>query len=907
MSVVAVDTAGNESAATTVSWELDATAPAPQPVVTGLPGALTNEKAFTLTASGSTDKNSVTYRWTFNGQTATGNTFDVATTTDGTYSVSVVAVDTAGNESAATTVSWELDTTAPAPVPVVAGLPGALTNQKTFTLTASGSTDKNGVTYRWTFSGQTATGNTFDVATTTDGDYSVSVVAVDDAGNESAATTVNWTLDTVAPADLAISGDPVAGSVVKTTAFDLTAFATDATVLTFSWTLNGDAVEGNTTSNYVGTAVEGTNTVTVMATDAAGNVSAQPATHIWVVDTIAPTTPEISGKPEKLTNQGEFGMTATSTDATRLTYHWRLNGGEESTLNEGEAFADTVSEGDYTVSVYAEDEAGNFSQPATYSWTYDVTAPSMPEFTSKPREFTNENSYEFVVTSKDNVSAVSYCWSTNNVEFTDGVATLTEGVATLTGETNEEGEYTVWVYSKDVAGNVSQTNSWTWTYDVTAPTVVKFDSDTPAYFKEGMMLTMKVEFSEVVTNFTAESLMVSNGKNVTVTAVEGSTTNYVVTVEPIEDGEVSVQIPAGVVADYAGNLNEASGTLTRTYDTTAPKVTLSSATPEQPELLNIAAMPFEVTVTFDEVVTNFTAQALTVENGKVVEFTESQEPDKTNKVFTVTITNADELVTSISVSIAAGTVTDLAGNGNDASNVLTRNCDVMRPTIEFDGARTNNSARVTIKVLFSDNATNFLDNLSFTKDSVSVSNCTVEVRDIDRVNGTCQIVITPIEGDVMTFEIEENVVTDPAGNGNKAFPKMIFTLRDDHWDWEYEESETPPEPTSVDVEFGKGVCVKVDSKTGVTNSVRFTAIGFKPGDVSTFTMSGFAPSTLKEPEEFHMWFVVCDSLGGEVEYKAVDFVKFESGELTVTLPAEATQNKDALFIIGIDNSDNSGN
>ena len=125
--------------------------------------------------------------------------------------------------------------------------------------------------------------------------------------------------------------------------------------------------------------------------------------------------------------------------------------------------------------------------------------------------------------------------------------------------------------------------------------------------------------------------------------------------------------------------------------------------------------------------------------------------------------------------------------------------------------------------------------------------------------------------------------------------------------WSEEES---PEPTTSDIEFGGGICVKVDPETGVTNSVSFTSVDFKPGDVSTFTMSGFDPSTLEKEEKFHMSFVICESLGGEVEYKykkAVDFVKFESGELTVTLRAEATQNKGSLFIIGIDNSDNSGN
>ena len=368
---MAVNATGGESpATTTVSPPLDTTAPTPAPTVTGLPGELTNVKNFTLTASGSTDSNGVTYRWTFNGATAEGDTFEVTTTTDGAYSVSVVAVDDAGNESDPTTVSWTLDTTKP-PAPTVTGLPGELTNETNFTLTASGSTDSNGVTYRWTFNGATAEGDTFEVTTTTDGAYSVSVVAVDDAGNESDPTTVSWTLDTTAPVDLEISGDPTAGSVVNKKEFNLTASATDATALTFRWTLNGVEVEGNTSSNYVGEAAERTNTVTVTATDAAGNVSAPSATYIWVVDTEKPTPPEISGEPESPTNEADFEITAASTDATQLTYHWTFNGDEANTT--AATFSGTAGEGQNTVSVYAVDEAGNESDPTTVSWRLDTT------------------------------------------------------------------------------------------------------------------------------------------------------------------------------------------------------------------------------------------------------------------------------------------------------------------------------------------------------------------------------------------------------------------------------------------------------------------------------------------------------------------------------------------------------
>ena len=293
----AVDAIGGESPATTVSSPLDTTAPTPAPTVTGLPGALTNVKNFTLTATGSSDPNGVTYRWTFNGATAEGDTFDVTTTTDGAYSVSVVAVDDAGNESAATTVNWTLDTTEP-PAPTVTGLPGALTNVKNFTLTATGSSDPNGVTYRWTFNGATAAeGPSFKVETTDDGDYSVSVVAVDEAGNESAATTVNWTLDTKAPTPApTVTGAPPAptvGGVSSATTNEkeiwLSASGSsdehDGNDVTYRWTFNGATAEG--LRFKAETTDDGVYSVSVVAVDKAGNESA-PTTVSWTLDTTTP-------------------------------------------------------------------------------------------------------------------------------------------------------------------------------------------------------------------------------------------------------------------------------------------------------------------------------------------------------------------------------------------------------------------------------------------------------------------------------------------------------------------------------------------------------------------------------------------------------------------------------------------
>ena len=1152
--VVAVDNAGNESEATTVNWELDATKPT-KPTISGLPGALTDQKTFTLTASGSTDAHGVTYRWAFNGQTAEGNTFDVATTTDGNYSVSVIAVDNAGNESEATTVNWELDATAPSPKPSVAGLLDALTNQKTFTLTASGSTDKNGVTYRWTFNGATAEGDSYTVVTTTDDTYSVSVVAVDDAGNESAPTTVSWMLDATAPSGLAISGSPLNGSVTNEVNFSFSATATDASTLTFHWAFGakgaetaavraglplGEAftgavesdgeyevsvyatdaagnvsttnwwtwtveteppadlaldgtsgvvatadfrftasatddsqpiayhwtlndVESSTTSATLqGVATEGTNTVSVYATDAAGN-SCAAVTRKWVVDLTAPSDLVAVGTPAdgSVVNASNFTFAAVAEDATELTFHWTFAavGAETAAkcedLPSGGEFTGAADEdGEYEVSVYATDEAGNASVTNTVRWTLDTLAPSNLVVTGTPADgsLVTVSNFTFAAAAED-ATDLTFHWTFAAVgaETPAARADLPSG-GEFTGAADADGDYEVSVYATDEAGNVSITNTVRWTLDATGPADLTIHGEPPAVTADNrvnLSASATDPHPPITFEWTFNGAAAGAGAAFTATAVEGTNTvnvsaadalgnesgrtytwfvdslapsNLVVIGAPADgsavntsnftftaaaedataltfhwafaavgaeaaakradlpsdgeftgaaeaDGDYEVSVYA---TDAAGNVS-VTNTVRWTFDTVRPAVELTSSTPNP---FN-ANDTFTVTATFSEPVTNFTAASLTVSNGSVSWGSASQDPETANRVFTATITpTADG---EISVQVAANVVADAAGNGNEASETLTRTCDITRPTVTLTSSLTEKyfkSGNFTVEATFSKAVTNFTASL------ITVVNGTVGSVSASS-DCTYTFTVTPIADGPVTVQIADHKAANEAGNWNEAsnevkhiydstYPsqpvisgtpangattsesaysftadvveettepddveylwyvddklvpkeKRVKTLtgtitgsgthtvrvivrdgalnRSDSsatWTWTYESGE------SSDVEFGGGVCVKVNSETGATNGVSFTAIDFKPGEASTFTLSGFDASTQQIPD-FGMWFIVGDTLDGAQERVKVDgnaVFNSQTGELTVTLPATATQNKSSFFIFGIDN------
>ena len=279
-----------------------------------------------------------------------------------------------------------------------------------------------------------------------------------------------------------------------------------------------------------------------------------------------------------------------------------------------------------------------------------------------------------------------------------------------------------------------------------------------------------------------------------------------------------------------------------------------------------------MSVVFSQAVTNFSAASVTVVNGTVAVSGSGAE-------YTMTVTPAAD--GEVSVQIGENKVYDSAGNGNVASATLKKTYDITAPTgIVLSGTPENGSETYTREY-------------SITVQSVVEANASaglVYQWSVD--GGSYKTGNVTLSGTAAPGEHTVKVrIRDKAGNWSLV----------DHsptWTWAVLESET-----SADVEFGDGICVKVDPETGATNSVSFTSVNFKPGQASTFVMEGFDAST-QQIEDFSMWFVVRDTLNGtERRVKVNPDAEFDSekGELTVTIPASAIEGKNSLFIFGIDN------
>jgi methionine-rich copper-binding protein CopC len=122
---------------------------------------------------------------------------------------------------------------------------------------------------------------------------------------------------------------------------------------------------------------------------------------------------------------------------------------------------------------------------------------------------------------------------------------------------------------KDIAGNnyagTTGATAWNFTTADTTPPTVSLTSAAAATVNAAFPVT--ATFSESTTNFIASDITVTNG---TVSGFSGTGTTYNFTVTPTGSGTVTVNIPANIATDTAGNNNTAATALTRTADTTAP-------------------------------------------------------------------------------------------------------------------------------------------------------------------------------------------------------------------------------------------------------------------------------------------------------------------------------------------------
>ncbi|WP_434299375.1 adventurous gliding motility protein AgmC [Corallococcus exiguus] len=388
VTAVSTNGAGTNSATATSTFTVDLTPPTVA-ISTPVDGSTVNTPNVTVTGT-STGATSVTL--TYNGTDygpipvdGSGNwSYPLPVTLpEGPITVTATATDAAGNTSTPDDITFTVDLTDPE-VEITAPVDGTTVASSTVTVTGT-SVGATSVTI--TFEGNDygpiavdASGNWSQAlpGPLADGTYTVTAVATDAAGNESAPDSVTFTVDQTAPT-VAIT-TPANGSTVGanvTVTGTTTGGATSVTV-TFQGTDYGPiAVDasGNWSQALPGPLANGTYTVTAVAVDAAGNTSTT-ATSTFTVNTAAPTVAITSPVNGSTVTNPNVTVTGTSANATSVTVTFNgTNYGPISVNASGnwsQALPGPLADGTYTVTAVSTNGAGTNSTTATTTFTVNT-------------------------------------------------------------------------------------------------------------------------------------------------------------------------------------------------------------------------------------------------------------------------------------------------------------------------------------------------------------------------------------------------------------------------------------------------------------------------------------------------------------------------------------------------------
>lgn len=268
-------------------------------------------------------------------------------------------------------------------------------------------------------------------------------------------------------------------------------------------------------------------------------------------------------------------------------------------------------------------------------------------------------------------------------------------------------------------------------------------------------LPFTVTLGEPSTDFTAGDVSVTNG---TVAGFSGSGTAYSWSVVPVAQGTVTCSIPAGVYTDAAGNGNTASGVHSRTYDSVAPTVTLTSLAPDPTNgAITVTAALSEPSATFD-------AGDVSATNASVSAFSGS------GTSYSWTLTAAGQGV--FSCQVPAGSLEDAATNANTAaSNVLARTFDSVAPAITLSTtAPAATNAPITVTATLSEPVAGF--------DAGDIIPANSAVGDFAGGGTSYSWTLTPASEGVFGCSVPAGAFSDAAANASTAASNALSRTYD---------------------------------------------------------------------------------------------------------------------------------
>ena len=431
-------------------------------------------------------------------------------------------------------------------------------------------------------------------------------------------------------------------------------------------------------------------------------------------------------------------------------------------------------DGDVTVRVRgmaAEDEAGNRSMVSdpTPAIQIDTAAPTVISFGLPTMGDEQNQLFDVTITFNEVVTG----FAAEDLEIfqsTARLATVTgvtgsgrEYTAAITPSANKDGNMRVRVKAdavEDAAGNGNALSNQSdlVQIDTIAPTAT---ITTPTMDPQNGPFDVTIDFGEPVSDFVVGDLNVGRAMKASnwKTSMNGPR-RYRITLTPTtadgSTGTVTIDVAARVATDNAGNDNVAASRVTVDIDKDAPTLTIDAPTMDQKD-------PFDVTFTFDEDVTDFEPNDVTVTNANKASNWKSGATATTYVLrLTPTATAGEE--ETVTIDVAANKATDAATNGNEAATQASVTVDKVPPTMRFIGLPVGEQkSDFTVKIEFSERVKGFHPGSDL---RINGPATTPSSSSADRIVITVDVrVKANSEGD-LTLQVKAGGVTDNAGNPN---------------------------------------------------------------------------------------------------------------------------------------------
>jgi hypothetical protein len=414
--------------------------------------------------------------------------WNTASASIGTHTLSAVARDAAGNTTTSATITVVVpDTTSPT-VSISAPANGASVSG-TISVTAVASDNVGVAGVQFLLDGvnlgaeDTASpyAVSWNTAAASVGSHTLTARARDAAGNTTISAAITVTvLDQTAPT---VSVTAPANGATVTGTVSVTATASDNVgVAGVQFLLDGANLGAeDTTAPYsvswnTATATPGSHVVTARARDAAGNATTSATVTLTVPDTTAPTV-SVTAPANGATVTGTVPVSANASDNVGVVgVQFLLDGAnlgaEDTTAPYSVSWnAATASIGSHTLTAQARDAAGNTTTSAAITVTVpDILAPTA-SITAPANGATVTGTVSVTANASDNVGVVGVQFLLDGVNL-GAEDTSSPYAASWNTATATAGSHTLTARARDAAGNTTTSSTITVTVpDTTAPTV----------------------------------------------------------------------------------------------------------------------------------------------------------------------------------------------------------------------------------------------------------------------------------------------------------------------------------------------------------------------------------------------------------------------------------------------------